>query len=73
PPTRAAIAEAVRATEDYEGLTGTITFDDNGDPEVGLYYVLRVVSADPAEWSNNELLATLEIPSPLMMAAMSQS
>jgi branched-chain amino acid transport system substrate-binding protein len=69
-PTREAIAAAVRATENYEGLTGTITFDDNGDPEVGLYYVLRVVSADPAEWSNNELLATLEIPSPLMMAGM---
>jgi branched-chain amino acid transport system substrate-binding protein len=68
-PTRAAVAEAVRATEAYEGLTGTITFDDNGDPEVGLYYVIEVESADPAEWSNNTLLSTLEIPSPLMMAA----
>ncbi|MCS7070925.1 MAG: branched-chain amino acid ABC transporter substrate-binding protein, partial [Anaerolinea sp.] len=67
-PTRAAVAAAVRATEGYEGLTGTITFDDNGDPEIGLYYVLQVGSADPAEWSNNELLATLEIPSPLFAA-----
>jgi branched-chain amino acid transport system substrate-binding protein len=67
-PTREAVAAAVRATEGYEGLTGTITFDDNGDPEIGLYYVLQVGSADPAEWSNNELLATLEIPSPLFAA-----
>jgi branched-chain amino acid transport system substrate-binding protein len=68
-PTRTQVAEAIRATEAYEGLTGTITFDDNGDPEIGLYYVIQVLSSDPAEWGNNELLATLEIPSPLTMAA----
>lgn len=67
-PTRADVAAAVRATEGYEGLTGTITFDDAGDPEIGLYYVLQVASADPAEWSSNELLSTLEIPSPLFAA-----
>jgi len=70
-PSRAAVAEEVRATEGYEGLTGTITFDDNGDPEIGLYYVIEVGSADPAEWGNNELLETLEIPSPLFAAAQS--
>jgi branched-chain amino acid transport system substrate-binding protein len=64
-PTREAVAAAVRATEGYEGLTGNITFDANGDPEIGLYYVLQTVSSDPAEWSSNELLSTLEIPSPL--------
>lgn len=64
-PTRVELAEAVRATENYEGLTATITFDANGDPEIGLYYVIEVLSADPAEWGANELLATLEIPSPL--------
>lgn len=68
-PTREEVAAAVRATEGYEGLTSTITFDDNGDPEVGLYYVIEVTSGDPAEWGNNTLLATLEIPSPLTMAA----
>jgi branched-chain amino acid transport system substrate-binding protein len=72
-PARADVAAAVRATENYEGLTGNITFDDNGDPEIGLYYVLQVGSADPDEWSNNELLATLEIPSPLMAAAMAEA
>lgn len=68
-PTRADVAAAIRATENYEGLTGTITFDDNGDPEVGSYYVLQVGSADPADWSANEVLSTLQIPSPLFAAA----
>lgn len=71
-PTRLQVAEAVRAVQDYEGLTGTITFDANGDPEIGLYYVIQVASADPAEWSTNELLDTLEIPSPLTAAAASE-
>jgi len=68
-PTRDAVSAAVRATENYEGLTGTVTFDDNGDPEIGLYYVLQVGSAEPADWGTNELLSTLEIPSPLFAAA----
>jgi branched-chain amino acid transport system substrate-binding protein len=68
--TREAVAEAVRATEDYEGLTGAITFDDNGDPEIGLYYVYQVTGAEADAWSENELLSTLEIPSPLMAAGM---
>lgn len=68
-PTREAVAAAVRATENYEGLTGAITFDDNGDPEVGLYFVVRVDTADPEEWANNEIVSTVELPSPLMAAA----
>ncbi len=72
-PSRADVAAAVRATADYEGLTGTITFDANGDPEIGLYYVIEVVSGDPAEWSNNSIIATLEIPSPLTAAAMAEA
>lgn len=72
-PTREAVAAAVRNTEGYEGLTGNITFDDNGDPEIGLYYVFQVRTADPAEWSSNELVQTLEIPSPLTAAAMAEA
>lgn len=71
-PTRTQVAEEIRMTQDYEGLTGTITFDANGDPVVGLYYVIEVVSGDPDEWSNNNLIATLEIPSPLTAAAMAE-
>ena len=64
-PTRAAVAAAVRATENYEGITGTVTFDDNGDPEVAVYFAVEVVSADPAEWSSNTIVAAAELPSPL--------
>ena len=64
-PTREQLAAEARATENYEGLTGTITFDDNGDPEYSNYYVLQVVSADPAQWSSNTVICTIQIPSPL--------
>jgi branched-chain amino acid transport system substrate-binding protein len=64
-PTRAAVAEAVRATTDFEGITGTITFDDNGDRELANYFVLEVTSADPDEWVNNTIISQIQIPSPL--------
>lgn len=63
-PSRAAVASVVRSTTGYEGLTGTVTFDAYGDPEIGLYYIIQVGSSDPAAWGNNTLLETLEIPSP---------
>lgn len=64
-PTREEVAAAVRATENYEGITGTITFDGNGDPETSNYYVLQVVSSDPAAWSENTVISTITLPSPL--------
>jgi branched-chain amino acid transport system substrate-binding protein len=70
-PTRAQVSEAVRATENFEGLTGTVSFDDNGDPELANYYILQVTSPNAADWNNNEVLSTQAIPSPLMAAAMS--
>jgi branched-chain amino acid transport system substrate-binding protein len=63
-PSRAAVASVVRSTSGYEGLTGTVTFDAYGDPEIGLYYIIQVGSSDPAAWGGNTLLETLEIPSP---------
>ncbi len=64
-PTREAVATTVRATENYDGITGTYTFDDNGDPELATYVILQVLSADPAEWSNNEVIDQFLAPSPL--------
>ncbi len=69
-PTRIQVAEAVRATEGFEGITGTVTFDDNGDREYAAYYILKVGSADPAEWGNNEIITAIELPSPLIAAMM---
>ncbi|HLU09111.1 MAG TPA: ABC transporter substrate-binding protein, partial [Oceanobacillus sp.] len=67
-PTREQVAEAVRATENYEGITGTYTFDDNGDPEYATYVVIEVTSGDPEEWSNNTVLDSFQAPSPLTAA-----
>jgi branched-chain amino acid transport system substrate-binding protein len=71
-PTRAQVAEAVRATENFEGLTGTVTFDDNGDREYAAYYILEVGSADPALWGENEIIAAIELPSPLVAKMMEE-
>lgn len=67
-PSRAEVAAAVRATEGYVGLTGTITFDDNGDPEEGLYYILEVTATTAEEWSANPVISTITLPSPLTEA-----
>ncbi len=72
-PTREEVVAELRATEDYAGITGTITFDANGDPEVSTYYVLQVGSADPAQWGANTIISTLQIPSPLYSAEMAEA
>lgn len=72
-PTREAVAAEVRATEDYEGLTGTITFDGQGDRALANYFILEVVSSDPAEWGNNIVVGQVQIPSPLTAAAMAEA
>ncbi len=69
-PTREEVTAAVRATTNYEGITGTITFDGVGDPETSNYYVLQIASSDPAEWSSNTVISTIAIPSPLHAAEM---
>lgn len=74
-PSRLAVAIEVRATHDFSGVTGNITFDANGDREEANYFVLQVGSADPAAWGTNQILQQLSIPSPLYageMAMMSQ-
>jgi branched-chain amino acid transport system substrate-binding protein len=62
-PARADVAAAIRALVDYEGITGTINFNAKGDIiPTARYFIIKVVSADPAEWANNELMAALDIP-----------
>lgn len=72
-PSRALVASIVRDTQDFQGITSSYTFDAIGDPEIGLYYVLQVGSANVDEWNNNELLQSLQIPSPLKAAIDSMS
>lgn len=63
-PTRAEVANAIRALKDYAGITGTITFNSIGDPLVAKYFVIQVGSADPAKWPENPINQTLDIAPP---------
>lgn len=74
-PTRAQVAAAVRGTSNFQGLTGSITFDPFGDRATANYYVSQVKSSDPALWAENELLSTVTVASPytaLMESMMGQ-
>ena len=62
-PTREAVAEAVHKVK-HEGVTGTIEFDSKGDPKEALYFVLQVVSDDPAKWGDNKEVKRLVIAAP---------
>jgi branched-chain amino acid transport system substrate-binding protein len=63
-PTRAAVRDAVRALKDFKGITGTINFDSKGDIAVAKYFVIQVVSSDPAKWGENKAIKTLDIAAP---------
>ncbi len=63
-PSRAQVAEAVRATKDFSGITGSISFNGIGDATSAKYFVLQVGSADPAEWNNNTVVKALDIAAP---------
>lgn len=68
-PTRAEVSAAVRAVS-YEGLTGSISFDANGDRSIATYYILEVKTGNPAEYdSTKEVIDTVELPSPLTDAS----
>jgi len=63
-PSREAVAKAVRELKDFQGITGSFTFNGIGDPEKALYFVIQVKDADAAKWSMNEVVQTLEIAPP---------
>jgi branched-chain amino acid transport system substrate-binding protein len=41
-PTRQQVSAAVRKVKDFKGVTGSITFDNKGDPVNAKYFVLRI-------------------------------
>lgn len=63
-PTREAVTSAVHALKDYPGITGTINFNKIGDLTTAKYFVIQVVSPDPAQWNNNTVAETLDIAPP---------
>ncbi len=63
-PTRKAVAEKVRATKDFQGITGVITLDERGDPVKAKYFIIKVVSGKPEDWGKNQIVKTLELAPP---------
>jgi len=62
-PTREAVSKEVRKVK-YSGITGDIEFDGKGDRKKAGYFILQVVSEDPAKWDDNKLLERKEIAPP---------
>ncbi len=50
--------------KDFQGITGTVSFNAIGDPTVVQYFVIKVKSADPAKWSENTAVETLNLAPP---------
>ena len=60
-PTRAEVIHAIRALKDYKGITGTYSFNNQGDLALAKYYVFRVISVDPAKWDQNSIIASYDV------------
>jgi branched-chain amino acid transport system substrate-binding protein len=60
-PTRTEVIHAIRALKDYKGITGTYSFNNQGDLTLAKYYVFRVVSGDPAKWNQNSIIASYDV------------
>src|ERR1700704_4530508 len=61
--TREDVATAVRKAK-LSGITGAIAFDAKGDRVKAQYFVLTVVSDDPAKWGDNKIVKQLTIAPP---------
>ena len=49
----------------YEGVTGTVNFDEKGDRVPATYFILKVTSGDPAKFGESEIVSKLELgPAP---------
>lgn len=62
-PTRDAVTAAIRKVK-YTGMTGSVEFDDKGDPKKASYYVMQVSSDNPEKWSENKEAKRLAIAAP---------
>jgi branched-chain amino acid transport system substrate-binding protein len=63
-PTRKEVAQAIRAIKDYQGISGVINFNENGDPNPTRYFIFKVAAVDPSHWDQNTLVTTLESAPP---------
>ena len=64
-PTRLEVVSALRALQDYQGITGSYTFNLRGDPLLVNYFVYQLSSSDPKKWSSNPLVGSFRTAPPL--------
>jgi branched-chain amino acid transport system substrate-binding protein len=62
-PTRDDVSAAIRAGK-YTGVTGSIQFDEKGDPKKAVYYLMQVASDNPEKWAENKEVRRLTIAPP---------
>ena len=62
-PSRDTVTTAIRNVK-YNGVTGTIVFNEKGDLKEALYFVLQVASSDPQKWGENKEVKRLVISPP---------
>lgn len=59
-PTREQVKAAFAEIGSYEGVTGDVTFNAEGDRDPATYYIFEVKDADPAKWGENSVAAEIE-------------
>ncbi len=60
-PTRQQVNDAMQQLKSYQGVTGTVNFDEKGDRVPATYFILKVTSADPTKFGENEIVSKLEL------------
>jgi branched-chain amino acid transport system substrate-binding protein len=63
-PGRAEVCKAVRALQNFHGITATMTFNAKGDLAKAKYFIIQVSSPDPSKWAENRIDQTLDIAPP---------
>jgi branched-chain amino acid transport system substrate-binding protein len=63
-PTRAEVVDAIRVLRDYPGITGTYTFNRQGDKTLMQYYIFEVASVDPETWDLDSIVASYDVTPP---------
>ncbi len=61
-PTRDEVTRAIHSITEYQGISGTYTFNDKGDLTGANFHVMKVLSIEPENWNLNTLEATYLIP-----------
>ncbi len=62
-PSRDRVTAEIRKVK-YSGMTGSIEFDEKGDPKKASYYVMQVASDNPEKWTENKEAKRLAIAAP---------